>query len=329
MRNLNFLVSLSALFFAVTGYSQTLTEFKDTINGFSIGVPVGWTYKVPTDPATIKLMVWAPADSSKKIRENFNINIVDEPGINIDTVKRKLLFYLAASKDFQLIDSGSNYSNGQTIFWLDEHHRNFSTNDLMFSSAFVIYDNGKAYIFTAVGDQLLAAKIKPLFHQIGETLKAGATTRQEFLKIAFPETMSWKVIYQGGDAQTYVRQHIPVNDTKDNRKTLIHQSVAKNATVDSIQKAVSIFSEASRKETPLTKVTILKEVDLPDQKWAFFKVETPHYPNDPRPESQLWYLIQGKKGLHVAFVAIKEKQLSVDFVNKWSEIFKKSRLILE
>ena len=60
--------------------------------------------------------------------------------------------------------------------------------------------------------------------------------------------------------------------------------------------------------------------------WAIFKVENPSFPNDPLPESQLWYVIHGDSTLYANFVAIRKASLSDEFVAKWTKVFKSSRL---
>jgi len=320
---------LHLLLFATTGHSQGFIEFRDTVNGFSVGIPIGWTYNVPSNLPSIKLMAGVPEDSPRTVRENFNINIIEEPNSDINTIRNKFLVYLNDNNDFRLIDSGSNYIEGQQILWLDETHRNSENNLPMFSSVFIIYNNDRAYVLTAGGHQPLTTQLKPLFHQIGSTLKTGEASKRESLKIAVSDTKRWHVIAEGNDYETYFKQLIPVNKTKENWDTLIHQLFTKNGRVDSIHQAVIAFTDASRQQSNQGTITIIKEVDLPQEKWALFKIETPYFPNDPQPESQLWYVLQGEKGFHVAFVAIKEKQLSAAFVSKWSGIFKQSRLVYE
>jgi ABC-type metal ion transport system substrate-binding protein len=45
-----------------------------------------------------------------------------------------------------------------------------------------------------------------------------------------------------------------------------------------------------------------------------------------KPESQLWYVRQGKSALYINIIAMKEKKLEDDFVKEWTEVFKKSEV---
>ncbi|ACU63437.1 hypothetical protein [Chitinophaga pinensis] len=312
----------------MAAHGQSLFHFRDSVNGFSIGIPSGWTYKVATELPSIKLMAWSP-DSSGKIRENINVNIVDDAVAGIDDAKDKLLNAIEVASEFQLIDSGRTVNSGQQVFWLNEYHKTPKSNNPVFSTVFLVCDSGKAYIYTATSDRTLEVKTKPLFQYIGKTFKTGIASRREFVKVAFPEIKSWQKAYEASDSSTYMIQWLPVNETAANWKIMVYQSAIKDQAVESIHKAVQTFAEASRKESALTKVTILKEVNQSNQKWALFKAEAPGFPNDPHPESQLFYLVQGKKAFHVLFVAVKEKELSAAFVSKWTAIFRNSQLMYD
>lgn len=317
------------LLFPLSANCQAFTTFRDTVNKFSIELPAGWKYKIPDTPPNVKLIAFADVDAGQKVRKNFNVNVLDEPGSNFAAVRAKLMQYISAAEAYKVLDSGSLHNNAQDVFWLDETHLNKQNNVLVFATIFLIYDGDKVYMYTATGDKDSITTTKPFFHRIGNTLKTGQALRRETLKIAVPALSAWKVAFEGEDAVSYVKQLLPAKETSDNWQTMIYQTFVKGVKVEKIHQAVETFVAASKKETSLTKTTIIQEVEGPGQKWALFKAETPYYPNDPHPESQLYYLLQGKDGVHVAFVAIKQKQLSPEFINKWTEIFKKSQLVYE
>ncbi|SFW66696.1 hypothetical protein [Chitinophaga sancti] len=317
------------LLFTFSANCQTHTTFRDTVNKFSIELPAGWKYKIPATPPTIKLVAFADVEASQKVRDNFNVNVLEEAGSNLAAVTAKLLEYISAAEGYKLLDSGRLHNNAQPIFWMDETHVVKQNNTTVFSTVFVIYDTDKVYIYTATGDKDRISTAKPFFHRIGSTLKTGLAIRRETLKMVVPGLSSWKILFEGEDSVNYIKQLIPANETKENWQTTINQTFVKGIKVEKIHQVVDIFVTASKSETNLTKTTIINEVEGPGQKWALFKAETPYYPNDPRPESQLYYLLQGKDGVHVAFVAIREKQLSPEFVKKWTEIFRKSSLVYE
>jgi hypothetical protein len=79
-------------------------------------------------------------------------------------------------------------------------------------------------------------------------------------------------------------------------------------------------------ESPLAKFAVVEKDSSANNFWVIFKVDNPSFPNDPLPESQLWYVIQGESALFVNFVAIKKEKLTDEFVTKWTKILKSSRL---
>ena len=93
-----------------------------------------------------------------------------------------------------------------------------------------------------------------------------------------------------------------------------------------LETALNIFLNGHKEESPKAKITILERNDTVKHFWALYKVETSNFPNDPIPESQITYLIQGDTSLFMSFVIIKETFLSDDFIMKWSKILKESRL---
>ena len=103
----------------------------------------------------------------------------------------------------------------------------------------------------------------------------------------------------------------------------------KNTIVPDVDIIIKIYEEATLKESPLAKLTILEKSKEGEGIWVLFKVETPSFPNDPKPESQLWYVIQGEKTLHSMFIAKKEKTLSKEFIKKWSKVFRSGEFFYE
>jgi hypothetical protein len=73
-------------------------------------------------------------------------------------------------------------------------------------------------------------------------------------------------------------------------------------------------------------LTVLERSDSLPNYWMIFKVETPKTDKYPEPESDLYYVIQEDFAVFENNVAIKKSTLSENFVLKWSQIFKNSRL---
>jgi len=117
---------------------------------------------------------------------------------------------------------------------------------------------------------------------------------------------------------------IPGKDNANNWNMFASMMQLKEVKIISTDKVVQIYKESSRKESPRAKLTILDKNDTTKYKWIVFKIEIESFPDDVKPESQLFYAIQGESTLYVNYIAVKEKELKEDFVKKWTPIFKNS-----
>ena len=101
----------------------------------------------------------------------------------------------------------------------------------------------------------------------------------------------------------------------------------KNTKITKTEQVVEMYRQSSLKESPKAKLTVLESNDTTNNIWVLFKIETPSFPNDPKPESQLYYAIQGEATLYVNFIALKERTLPNDFTIKWTKVFKASEIV--
>jgi hypothetical protein len=89
-----------------------------------------------------------------------------------------------------------------------------------------------------------------------------------------------------------------------------------------------MFDQA-KQNAPQATVAIVEKNENTKNHWIIFKIEAPRFNNDRNPESQLYYVVQGESSLYSNFVAIREKKLPGEFIEKWKGIFKRSELIYE
>ena len=156
-----------------------------------------------------------------------------------------------------------------------------------------------------------------------------AQKKDESLKIIWPEEYKWKIGSHQEDKTTDFMEIIPGKEDI-NKWTMIGTMMSmKNVTSATSDMIVDMYTKSSKKESSKAKLTVLEKNDTAKNMWVIFKIETPNFPNDPKPESQLYYAIQGKSNLFINFVGIKEKTLSSDFVSKWTKIFQNSELVYE
>jgi hypothetical protein len=111
---------------------------------------------------------------------------------------------------------------------------------------------------------------------------------QENLKIIWPEEYKWKIAANHEDKNTHQMQLVPGNQDTTNWTILGSMTSVKNIKVAGTAKVIEIFKDASLQESPKAKLTELEKDDKAKHPWVIFKVETPSFPNDPMPESQLY-----------------------------------------
>jgi hypothetical protein len=150
---------------------------------------------------------------------------------------------------------------------------------------------------------------------------------QERLQIDWPQEYEWKLITNQHSDSAQVLQVIPQKE--DVTKWTIMGQVAANKglSVDKMEDAMNEFIKSARVESPKAKLTRLEGNNSTDNPWILFKIEAESFMNDPKPESQLYYLVQSGSYFYSSFVALKEKKLSNEFVKKWSQIFKSSKIV--
>ena len=57
-----------------------------------------------------------------------------------------------------------------------------------------------------------------------------------------------------------------------------------------------------------------------------FTIDCAEYKKDDNPESQLWFLIQGKTSFYMCFRAIKKAKIDDENIAKWSKFFKAGKI---
>ena len=152
-------------------------------------------------------------------------------------------------------------------------------------------------------------------------------TKEENLKIVWCEEYKWKIASNQEDKTTHFLEIIPGKDKIEKWTMLGTMMSLKNTKIAKTEQVVEMYRQSSLKESPKAKLTILESNDTTKNIWVLFKIETPSFPNDPKPESQLYYAIQGEATLYVNFIALKERTIPNDFIIKWTKVFKASEIV--
>lgn len=151
--------------------SQELVVYKDTVNNFSIGIPVGWRYGTLKNIPSIKIFAQEVATGSDKFVGNYNLNIFDSSDSTFENAYGTFITSLSSAKHYHLIDSGNAVINGTKYNWIIETHENSQTPIKMSNYDFMTYKNGTSYILTLVAPESDFEKYKELFDKVANSLK--------------------------------------------------------------------------------------------------------------------------------------------------------------
>ncbi|MFD0766995.1 hypothetical protein ACFQZI_19205 [Mucilaginibacter lutimaris] len=155
-----------------------------------------------------------------------------------------------------------------------------------------------------------------------------AQTKQEVLKIFWPTEYHWKI---GSNQQTATQQMveiIPANQTLQNWSIIGSMLVLKGAKKPLAQIPPVLLAQM-KKRAKDAKLMVIEQSQTNGYNWIMFKIQSPSFIDSTKPESQLYYVIQGRSALFINFVAIKEAALSPLFLEKWAVIFKRSKITLK
>ncbi len=153
--------------------------------------------------------------------------------------------------------------------------------------------------------------------------------KTEGLKISWPENYNWKVASDQENDSQHLVELVPANESIDNWTILVTMQTLKGTVNVPIASVPDALMSQAQKTAPDAKLTIFEKHEKDKTPWILFKIESPSFTNDPQPESQLYYVIQGQTALFINFVAIKRRGLPDDFSSEWKLVFKSSELIYE
>jgi tetratricopeptide (TPR) repeat protein len=151
----------------------------------------------------------------------------------------------------------------------------------------------------------------------------------ESLSLHWPENENWKIgSNQENDYMTML-ELIPSNETFENWTeigTMMSIKGVKNVPMD---KAMEMKFEDLKKSSPKAKLTFIEKDESVEYPWIIFTIECPKFKNDKNPESQLWYITQGKTSLYINFRAVKESTVPANLRDKWIKFFKTATIVYQ
>lgn len=149
----------------------------------------------------------------------------------------------------------------------------------------------------------------------------------ESLMLNWPENENWKIGDDQENAQQHVLDLIHSNETIDKWTELGNMTSIKGVKGVPVDKAMNLMFDQAKQNSPKAKLTFIEKDENAEFPWIIFTIESPSFKNDKTPESQLWYIVQGKQALYTNFRAVKQPSLSNELKTKWIAFFKTGKIV--
>lgn len=149
----------------------------------------------------------------------------------------------------------------------------------------------------------------------------------ESLMLDWPENENWKVGRNQENEQMAMIELIHSNETLEKWTefgTMMSVKGAKNIPMD---KAMNMMFDQAKLNSSKAVLTFIEKDESVEFPWIIFTIEAPNFKNDKKPESQLWYIVQGKTSLYTNFRAVKQATISTELKDKWTKFFKAGKII--
>lgn len=149
----------------------------------------------------------------------------------------------------------------------------------------------------------------------------------ESLLLNWPEEENWKIGSNQENDKMAMLELIHSNETLDNWTEIGTMISIKGAGKMPVEKAMNMMFEQAQKNAPKAKLSFIEKDETAEYPWIIFTIEAPGFKNDKTPESQLWYIVQGKTALYTNFRAVKQATVPADLKEKWTAFFKTGKIV--
>ncbi len=137
----------------------------------------------------------------------------------------------------------------------------------------------------------------------------------------------WKVGSNQETKEMAMVELIHADESLENWSEIGTMITIKGAVDVPMNKAMQLMYQQAKQESGEAKLTFIEKDESVEYPWIIFKIESPSFKNDPNPESQLWYIVQGQAALYTNFRAVKQATVPDELKDKWIEFFKTSQVV--
>jgi len=148
----------------------------------------------------------------------------------------------------------------------------------------------------------------------------------ETFALQWPKSENWKLASTQEDDQLIMLDFLRNDEKLDNWTEIGTMQTIKGAAGVPMDKTMNIMFEQTKNKCPKARLTFIEKDEKAEFPWILFTIECPSF-SDGTPESQLWYIVQGKSSLYVNFRAIKKSKISKKIKLKWIDFFKSGKVV--
>ena len=148
----------------------------------------------------------------------------------------------------------------------------------------------------------------------------------ESIILDWPDDENWKIGSSQENDKMAMVELIHSNETLENWTEIGSMISIKGAKNIPMNKAMNMMFDQAKNNSPKAKLTFIEKDESTEYPWIIFLIESPSFKDDQAPESQLWYITQGKTTLFTNFRGIKKTTIPKDLQNKWITFFKTAKI---
>ena len=244
-------------------------------------------------------------------------------------------FLLTITYDSLLMDA--YYSYTVSLLYANKHKQALP----MLNKALLIEPNNaplrnlRGQIYAYLGDKQSACNDLSITKGAGDKegnglfdkICGGDTLKGEAFSLPWPVDEHWRVQNISEDSTFSLMEFF-----HDNEQPELWTEYGAMMTLRDIRNAN--FKEFSqmiyqdfKQRAPKATLQYIKEDKKSEFPWLILSLQAPSTVDHQQPESQLWYIIQGKTALYSNFRAVKKATLSKELIKKWSAFFRSGTII--
>lgn len=154
-------------------------------------------------------------------------------------------------------------------------------------------------------------------------------SQEEGFLLDWPEDEKWEVATNQKNDDMAQIELVRAHETLEKWTefgSMLRINVVPNISMD---KLMDMMLQEAKQHSSTVKLTFLEKDETATNPWIMFTLESPSYKKDKTPESQLWFIVKGKKGLYINFRALRQATIPEEIKAKWIQFFKDGEVITQ